>query len=174
MFPLLWTKEKGFDYVTYNKLLAEADFYGLSDLKFFPAAKKYLDAIDTIHTLKIHPACLNSERGTPFKSLTYKPGNEFAPDRKRQDKVPSKGRFICPQGKDHVNMAECVEGQCIPSNWSDEEEGYVPKFKDAPSSVVTVVKEIVYRPEKCMKEHVDEIQRIMDRPDQDRRERRGY
>jgi hypothetical protein len=58
-FPLLWTREKGFDYVTYNKLLAEADFYGLSDLKAWIKERKFLAAVKTTHKIEMHSARFN-------------------------------------------------------------------------------------------------------------------
>jgi hypothetical protein len=51
-FPLLWTKEKGFDYVLYNKLEAEADFFLLHDLRDWIRQERYKDAITTI--VEIH------------------------------------------------------------------------------------------------------------------------
>ncbi|KAF2797853.1 hypothetical protein K505DRAFT_213414, partial [Melanomma pulvis-pyrius CBS 109.77] len=44
-FPLYWTKEKGFDYVLYNKLEAEADFFLLHDLRDWIHQKQYLNAV---------------------------------------------------------------------------------------------------------------------------------
>jgi len=55
VFPLLWTREQGFDYVTYNKLLAEADFFGLDDLKNWIKERKYLKAVKTGIKMEIHP-----------------------------------------------------------------------------------------------------------------------
>ncbi|KAI4934223.1 hypothetical protein J4E85_002079 [Alternaria conjuncta] len=40
-YPLLWTREKGFDYVGYNKLLSEAKFLGLEDLEQWILSKRY-------------------------------------------------------------------------------------------------------------------------------------
>ncbi|KAF2844389.1 hypothetical protein T440DRAFT_410312, partial [Plenodomus tracheiphilus IPT5] len=47
-FSLLWTKEKGFDYVLYNKLEAEADFFLLHDLQDWIRQERYKDAFTTI------------------------------------------------------------------------------------------------------------------------------
>jgi hypothetical protein len=60
MFTLLWTREKGFDYVKYNKLMPEADFFGLSELKEWILQKKYREVVKTglkttIHSWQLTP-----------------------------------------------------------------------------------------------------------------------
>jgi hypothetical protein len=47
-FPLFWTKQTGFDYVLYNKLDEEADYFLLHDLRDWIKKKRYLDAVRTI------------------------------------------------------------------------------------------------------------------------------
>jgi hypothetical protein len=47
-FPLFWTKEKGFDYVLYNKLEAEADFFLLHSLRNWVRQERYKDAVKTV------------------------------------------------------------------------------------------------------------------------------
>jgi hypothetical protein len=59
VFPLLWTREKGFDYKGYSKLMAEADFFGLSELKEWILEKKYMAAVETGLKMQIHPGQLN-------------------------------------------------------------------------------------------------------------------
>lgn len=46
-FPLFWTKEAGFDYVLYNKLEVEADYFLLQDLRDWIRQKRYLVAVRT-------------------------------------------------------------------------------------------------------------------------------
>jgi hypothetical protein len=55
VFPLLWTREKGFDYTTYNKLMAEADFFGLLELKEWIQERHFLKAVKTDLKMEIHP-----------------------------------------------------------------------------------------------------------------------
>jgi hypothetical protein len=45
VYPLFWTEEQGFDYVTHNKLMAEADFFGLDDLETWILERRYLKAV---------------------------------------------------------------------------------------------------------------------------------
>jgi hypothetical protein len=59
VYPLLWTKEQGFDYVTYNKLMAEADFFGLDDLKNWILQRKYLKAIKEHVQMTFHAGRLD-------------------------------------------------------------------------------------------------------------------
>jgi hypothetical protein len=47
-FPLFWTKETGFNYALYNKLEAEADYFGLDDLHDWLRGKRYVDAVKTV------------------------------------------------------------------------------------------------------------------------------
>jgi hypothetical protein len=47
-FPLFWTKETGFNYALYNKLEAEADYFGLDDLHNWLRDKRYVDAVKTV------------------------------------------------------------------------------------------------------------------------------
>ncbi|KAL7774469.1 hypothetical protein CFE70_005381 [Pyrenophora teres f. teres 0-1] len=44
VFPLLWPREKGFDYVGYNRPIAHADFSGLVELKDWQR-QKFLKAV---------------------------------------------------------------------------------------------------------------------------------
>jgi hypothetical protein len=52
-FPLYWTHEHGFDYVLYNKVEAEADFFLLHGLRDWISKKRYKDAVKTIMEVKI-------------------------------------------------------------------------------------------------------------------------
>jgi hypothetical protein len=58
VYPLLWTRENGFDYAAYNKLMAEADFFGLVDLKDWIQQKKYLEVVNIHLKLEIYPGSL--------------------------------------------------------------------------------------------------------------------
>jgi hypothetical protein len=58
VYPLLWSWEKGFDFAAYNKLMAEADFFGLDNLKDWIQQKKYLEVVETRLKLQIHPGSL--------------------------------------------------------------------------------------------------------------------
>lgn len=55
-YPLLWTCEKGFDYVLYNKVMAEADFYMLEELRDWVASKEYENAVKIRHKIEVNPA----------------------------------------------------------------------------------------------------------------------
>jgi hypothetical protein len=52
-FPLYWTREHGFDYVLYNKVEAEADYFLLHDLRDWVRAQRYLDAVKTVVEVKV-------------------------------------------------------------------------------------------------------------------------
>jgi hypothetical protein len=56
VYPLLWTREKGFDYMAYNKLMAEADYFGLTDLKDWIQQRQFMKAVKTTLKMEIHPA----------------------------------------------------------------------------------------------------------------------
>jgi hypothetical protein len=47
-FPLYWSHEHGFDYVLYNKVEAEADFFLLHELRDWIKEKKYKKAVKTV------------------------------------------------------------------------------------------------------------------------------
>jgi hypothetical protein len=54
-FPLFWTKEKGFDYVLYNRLEAGADFFLLHDLRDWVRQERYKDAVKTVVEVRKTP-----------------------------------------------------------------------------------------------------------------------
>jgi hypothetical protein len=56
VYPLLWTREKGFDYMAYNKLMAEADYFGLDELKQWIQQRQFMKAVKTTLKMQIHPA----------------------------------------------------------------------------------------------------------------------
>ncbi|KAF2645295.1 hypothetical protein P280DRAFT_116575 [Massarina eburnea CBS 473.64] len=45
VFPLFWTREKGFDHVLYAKVMAEADFFMLEDLRDWIRGREYMKAV---------------------------------------------------------------------------------------------------------------------------------
>lgn len=49
VMPLLWTEEKGFDYVAYAKLEKMADFLVVERLRRWISAKRYLEAVEVVH-----------------------------------------------------------------------------------------------------------------------------
>ena len=51
-FPLFWTKAIGFDYVLYNKLEVEADYFLLHDLRDWIKEKCYLEAVKMVIEVK--------------------------------------------------------------------------------------------------------------------------
>jgi hypothetical protein len=52
-FPLYWTHEHGFDYVLYNKVEAEADFFLLHGLRDWISKKRYEEAVKTIVEVRV-------------------------------------------------------------------------------------------------------------------------
>ena len=64
-FPLFWTKEKGFDYVLYNKLEADADYFLLHDLRDWIRKGRYRDAVQTVINIEkyMEPTTFNSTWG---------------------------------------------------------------------------------------------------------------
>jgi hypothetical protein len=52
-FPLYWTNEHGFDYVLYNKVEAEADFFLLHGLRDWISKKRYEEAVKTIVEVRV-------------------------------------------------------------------------------------------------------------------------
>jgi len=185
MYPLLWTREKGFDYVGYNKLLAEADFFGLPELQEWIKQKKFLEVIKTGYKMEIHPGQLNPISKSfdnhawihtsprPEISNTIHetevrrrlmippsrdpfPSNDFELVSCIEAKIPSQGDYKCPSRNPEHDLPE----KC----WDDMEcelptvmqgEEPVPVYEQLPTSIVTVVKYTEYRPERCMKDYVD-------------------
>jgi hypothetical protein len=52
-FPLYWTQEHGFDYVLYNKVEAEADFFLLHGLRDWVRGMKYKEAVKSVMEVKV-------------------------------------------------------------------------------------------------------------------------
>lgn len=52
IYPLLWSKEKGFDFVKYAALLAEARYFGISRLEKWIEEKHYLMAVTVNHIVR--------------------------------------------------------------------------------------------------------------------------
>ncbi|KAF2822511.1 hypothetical protein CC86DRAFT_79657 [Ophiobolus disseminans] len=73
-------------------------------------------------------------------------------------KVPSKGRYKCPEDYEtHETPTDC-EGICIPYglmevNDDPSDKGIKLDYEELPNSIVTVVKYREYRPEACMRDY---------------------
>jgi len=184
VFPLLWTREKGFDYVTYNKLMAEADFFGLDDLKDWIRQKKYMKAVKSGYKMEVHPGQLNPyskiennhtwlhtvpfpkkrdtnwghemddwPRPPPSQDSTFPEDIELVAS--FEAKIPSQGDFKCPMGRPwHASPGDCFHDGCdIPHD--EEFNKYCFEWDSNPSSIVTIIKYIDYRPERCTKDYFD-------------------
>jgi len=101
VFLLLWTKEKGFDYVAYNDVLAEADFCGLEELKDWIMERRYLKAVETGYKMEIHPA--------KFNTTDHEPGNynflHVVPPSKPDIDYTHKPKFDPMPWRDHGDSA---------------------------------------------------------------------
>jgi hypothetical protein len=68
-YPLFWTKGKGFDYVLYSKLEAEADFFLLHDLRDWIRQERYKDAVKTVVEVKRISEPLYSNASTEWTEV---------------------------------------------------------------------------------------------------------
>ncbi|KAF1846519.1 uncharacterized protein K460DRAFT_367277 [Cucurbitaria berberidis CBS 394.84] len=161
-YPLLWTQEKGFDYVGYNKLLAVADFFGLEDLKQWIQKKTYLKAITTYHRVHVGPAYT----GNWFDTVPFQIESWPSKDPRNLSNieilqsfvvgVPSQGRFLCnSRNPDHFTAEDCLdEGQeCIP----DADNLTYYNFEKLEKSIANVVRCVVYNGEVCLRGYTEEV-----------------
>jgi hypothetical protein len=167
--------EKGYDYVAYNDVLAEADFYGLEELTDWIKECRYLKAVETSFRMEIYPGQFNVQGFEPgnyrFLHMVLNDnvvrGYHFAEQCVHKEhtiemgdldlvscfeiKVPSEGNFKCPQGINFHYSPEFSE-DCLPPGW-DEEEGVNLEHEVLPSSIVTVTRSRNFRPEACIKDY---------------------
>lgn len=164
IYPLLWTREKGFDYVGYNKLLSEAKFLGLEDLEQWILSKRYKEVITTrfkTHMFpghnysdehQVHNTWLDSTRG-PRGQLQGDGQGPVAPEDVElvscfEANITSQGAYKCPIGSHlHADLDDCMEAGCpLPP---DQGGGPLADYEKLPTSIVAVLKYIDYHPERC-------------------------
>jgi hypothetical protein len=72
-FPLFWTKQNGFDYVLYNRLEEDADYFLLHDLRDWIKKKRYLDAVRTI--VEVQTLSENESTTGKYRNRLYVDGD---------------------------------------------------------------------------------------------------
>jgi hypothetical protein len=153
IYPLLWTREKGFDYVAYTKLLGQADFLGLTDLKTWIQERKFLGAVRTSLKMEMHPGDFTWPH---IRSLQI--GWEADDVQLLQVltcKIPSEGQYICSRGiPEHAEPEDCYcsydDDGCLPRDWQ-QEPGFVLPRQQLDTSILTVIKYLEFFPEACLK-----------------------
>jgi hypothetical protein len=165
--------------------MAEADFFGLSELKGWILQKKYMEVVKTGLKMQVHPGQLNplGEHAQNHAWLHSLPPprrgyvdphevsetvwKKYAPplqDPQNEDvelvscievKIPSEGDFKCLMGKkSHISPAHCKfedEGECVQGfDLSEEQPDW--EREQLPTSIVTVVRYVDYRPKKLLRD----------------------
>jgi hypothetical protein len=134
-FPLYWTKEKGFDYVLYDKLAAEADIFLLHDLRDWIRQRRYLGAIRTDQKITKQPL-LNF-------SNTYNSLQGDAVIENFYGDAGGSGPYRCPRG---------LHDGCPSACWSDchKERGTSGAQFDAPHKfIISIITTIRFSNEVC-------------------------
>ncbi|KAJ4368379.1 hypothetical protein N0V83_006736 [Neocucurbitaria cava] len=165
VYPLLWTKEQGFDYATYNRLLAEAKFFGLEALRSWIHKQKYLSAIKTSYKIYVSPACT----GTWFSSLPadppvigfnnhagyYKPISNIEVLQSFDLGVPGRGRCIGSKSykDDPYNDAETFSMEYKPRQRGTHTEIRRPQYERLERSIASLWRSVEFHPEALMAGH---------------------
>jgi hypothetical protein len=127
VYPLLWTREKGFDHAMYSKVMAEADFYMLEELRDWILEKKYLKAVVVIHKTEMEAAWEGNwvypRRSSIDRALISEEAhghvNTIGAESVELVKffpvnVPGDGRYECPKRiSNHYCISDCA-GVCLP------------------------------------------------------------
>jgi hypothetical protein len=103
VYPLLLNKETRFDYALYNRVMADADFFGLHDLRDWIRDKRYEKAMRTGQRLEYHSGRLDSMQRYLQSDYTAKysdPGVEQELLKCFEAKIPSIGDYLCPMKHD--------------------------------------------------------------------------
>ncbi|KAF2866267.1 hypothetical protein BDV95DRAFT_584435 [Massariosphaeria phaeospora] len=151
VFPLLWTREKGFDYVLYTKVLADADFFCLDELRDCIRAEKYRGAVKTEHSVEVLPAESGPARYDTRGALSVpaelqSDDGDWELERSYAIEVKSRVGFSCPAGH-HWRAEEC---EC----WEDRglfAEPMDDLSQESPWSDVAIWKHTVIDPKVCYK-----------------------
>jgi hypothetical protein len=136
-FPLFWTKATGFDYVLYNTLEAEADYFLLHDLRNWIQEARYLNAIKTV--VEVEALSEDSLR-------TFTGERHGGADVKVQSFLGSysgEKRFRCTCGTHAQYIRGC--GTC-----AQVMAGQRPQYDDPPQKLTLVITRTVFNQAVCV------------------------
>jgi hypothetical protein len=141
-YPLFWTKEKGFDYVLYNKLEAEADFFLLHNLRDWIRQERYKDAVKTVVEVKKISEPLYSNGSTEWMEVD---DIQWCFDSFRGEK-----KYRCPLGVHGSKAWDCA---CFDklgdSKCAELDKLHGPQYDDPEKYAIIVVKRTVFDGRVC-------------------------
>jgi hypothetical protein len=166
IYPFLWSREKGFDHAMYSRVMAEADFFMLEDLRDWIRMETYRKAVVVRHKTEIKPATpywFDYPRQNAFRNFGHTEEDDktvntldvshvelvkmFAVD------IPGTGGHECPTGRtSHVCMEDCGLSECVDPNWDETPEYVFPKEKVS-QSLVFVWKLTTFNMSFCSKKY---------------------
>jgi hypothetical protein len=124
VYPLLWTREKGFDHAMYSRVMAEADFFMLVDLRDWIMKREYMGAVIVTHKTEIKAAWEGAWEypryditdGSPITEEQDGHVNTIGAENVELVKffsidVPGDGAFECPNNVPyHTSATDCTSG----------------------------------------------------------------
>ncbi|KAG5986483.1 hypothetical protein E4U54_005398 [Claviceps lovelessii] len=134
--PIFYDQANGHDLGLYVALLGEANYFGIPRLQKWLQDKKYLEAVESKHTVRV---------------VEEWPGDEVTADHdttvELHPKWDTKKEYICPRGI-YVHRGDPLRCgmQCRKAQGDGK-----PEYQDVPIlHVVVVKKQTIMRPEVCM------------------------
>lgn len=141
IYPLLWTKEKGFDYVLYSRLEAEADFFLLHDLRDWIRQERYKDAVKTVVEVK---KISEPSYGKTTTEWTEVDGVEWYFDSFKNVKT-----YHCPLDEHGPRAWDCSVDKYGNSKCAELNKLQRPQYESPEKHVIVVVKRTVLDGRVC-------------------------
>ncbi|KAH8803634.1 hypothetical protein F5884DRAFT_837419 [Xylogone sp. PMI_703] len=136
-FPLFWTKETSFDYVLYNKLEAEADYFLLHDLRDWIREKCYLEAVKVVVEVKVMPEKIMKNCWIAGVGDVLEVQNIFG-------SYSEQKRFMCPRQL-HENYRQCER-----DGWCEKVVmAHGQQYDDPPKRLTLVIKTMEFDETVC-------------------------
>ncbi|KAG6090341.1 hypothetical protein E4U15_006663 [Claviceps sp. LM218 group G6] len=146
IFPLFYNQAHGHDIGLYAALLNQANYFQISRLQKWLAAKRYLEAIQVKHTMDVVENW--SDRTLP--SDTYLKAEPYREEVKVSNGAKSAGSGgtgspVCPG-----NRCCCVnQGQNTAQQGKKKAKAAAPKVEPVKFAVSVVTRQIILKPEVC-------------------------